>query len=80
MSLIPIPETHTLLITVSKQPTPAHTDTHISRTFAESIPRKQVRDSCHTSMHICVERMLLLTCCTETLTWPAIVPMVKAPE
>lgn len=34
MPLISIPETDTLLITVSKQPTPTHTDTHISRTFA----------------------------------------------
>lgn len=77
MSQIPITETHTLLITVSKEPTHTHT---FPALLQESIPRKQVRDSCHTSMHICVERMLLLTCCTETLTWPAIVPMVKAPE
>lgn len=57
------------------------TNTHtFPALLKESTPRKQVRDSCHTSMHICVERMLLLTCCTETLTWPAIVPMVKAPE
>lgn len=75
MSLTPIPGTHTPLIIVFVQQT--HTT---FPTLLQSILSKEVRDSCHTSMHIYVERMLLLTCCTETLTWPAIVPMVKAPE
>lgn len=48
--------------------------------FRWNIPSKQVGfQPSHRCAHL-VERMPLLTCCMETLTWPTIVPMVKAPE